>query len=400
MHKPGRLKKLFNSAAICLASALSLGTGPSLAAPDITGNETVNISNNNMGHYCPSFPEFNPSYTRVSKEIIKIEPDEHVRNKQKRLGILGFNLQADGIEGLRTKQGYKEFSMFYKPLLDFPDWQVVPTQKYDVQANSLIHNTDPLLDAFSELALRDQKRFKVDSEVLSAIRLAHLYTDIDFGFMMELADAESGFKPDIKSKRSSATGMYQFIDDTWLKTIKSYGHKYGLGIYADQVEFYTDDNGKERAIINNPIIHQHVLELRTNPRISALLAAEFTLENDNKLSCYLNRKINRTERYLAHFFGPEDVVHFIRAFNNNPNQIAADLFPDSAKANPGVFKPWRKGSQTIKQIYDKFDQKFNTGKYEDWDYKPFLMAKLYPNDENHKDFRISSIDNLKIKKKN
>src|SRR3546814_1504813 len=56
--------------------------------------------------------------------------------------------------------------------------------------------------------------------VRSAIAQASRRTGMDFGYLYKQARIESGLRPDAKARTSSATGLYQFIDQSWLAALK------------------------------------------------------------------------------------------------------------------------------------------------------------------------------------
>jgi len=62
--------------------------------------------------------------------------------------------------------------------------------------------------------------YAIDSEVLSGIRQASKKTGVDFGYLMAQAAQESSFQPAVKAATSSATGLYQFLDSTWLGMVR------------------------------------------------------------------------------------------------------------------------------------------------------------------------------------
>src|SRR3546814_8318878 len=64
--------------------------------------------------------------------------------------------------------------------------------------------------------------------VRSAIAQASRRTGMDFGYLYKQARNESGLRPDAKARTSSATGRYQFIDQSWLAALKRHGAKPGL----------------------------------------------------------------------------------------------------------------------------------------------------------------------------
>src|ERR1700742_4572344 len=75
----------------------------------------------------------------------------------------------------------------------------------------------------------------VDPVIVSDIRRASRAANVDFSYMMAQAGQESSFQPDAKATTSSATGLYQFIDTTWLNSVKQWGGKYGLADVAAKI---------------------------------------------------------------------------------------------------------------------------------------------------------------------
>ena len=55
----------------------------------------------------------------------------------------------------------------------------------------------------------------------TVVRAAHA-TRVDPAYMMALADKESSLLPDNKARTSSAEGLFQFIESTWLEVIRRY----------------------------------------------------------------------------------------------------------------------------------------------------------------------------------
>ena len=80
--------------------------------------------------------------------------------------------------------------------------------------------------------------------VEAAIRRAASATGVDFDFLMKTARRESAFNPNAKAPTSSASGLFQFIEQTWLGTVKKFGHKHGYGQYADLI--YQGQDGRWR----------------------------------------------------------------------------------------------------------------------------------------------------------
>lgn len=193
--------------------------------------------------------------------------------------------------------------------------------------------------------------------VINAVQKASSRTGVDFAFLMEKASAESNFNPTAKSKSSSATGLYQFIEDTWLSVVKKHGDKFGLSEYADQIEV---KNG--RCCVEDDAMKKKILGLRTDPEISALMAGAFTAENKQYLQKNTEGDVGTTEMYLAHFMGAGGATKFINCRDYDGNAIAARLFPQQARANKSIFYDRATGKpRTLDQVYNLFDKKFTGG---------------------------------------
>ncbi len=192
-------------------------------------------------------------------------------------------------------------------------------------------------------------------DVVHAVRQASARTGADFSFLMAKAGAESSFNPAAKAKTSSATGLYQFIDSTWLSMVKKYGDKYGLGKYADQISMR---GGKP--CVTNCTAKKEILDLRKNPEISALMAGEFSNENKAYLECRVGCDVGGTELYMAHFMGAGGAAKFLNARAENGKAAAADMFPQAARANPNVFYDRATGRpRSLDEVYARFSKKFS-----------------------------------------
>ena len=314
--------------------------------------------NNNTLHKRTAKPSPTPKLDKTNDYSNTGTPifDLRIKKLQIDLLALGFDLGhggADGLNGTHTKSAMQEFERLYQPI--YPEQQG-------------IHSSNPSenIGRFADLAREDQRKYRIDSGVLAAIRLSALRTGVNFSFLMQLADTESTFNSSSKSAKSSAAGLYQFKKDTWLDVIKRHGKKYGLEKYASQVEFFIDSSGNRRPMISDPLTFGHVMNLRHNPRISALMAAEYIKGNIKKLSQSTDHKIGYTEMYLTHFLGLSGAITFLEFLNNNPNKVAEDIFPGPASRNDNIFHTKNRKQRTIAEVYDLLDSKINTTTYRDW----------------------------------
>lgn len=183
---------------------------------------------------------------------------------------------------------------------------------------------------------------RASGSVVKAIKTASAQTGVSFSYLMEKAAAESSFNPNAKAKTSSATGLFQFIESTWMDMMNKHGDKYGV-----------DTNGKSR---------NEILNMRKDPALASFMAAEFASDNKAHLQQTVGGQIGNTELYFAHFMGAGGASAFLNQLKENPMAIGADIFPKAARANQGVFYDRQTGApKTLQAIYDHFDKKFSDG---------------------------------------
>lgn len=191
--------------------------------------------------------------------------------------------------------------------------------------------------------------------ITQAIKTAAARTGVDFSYLLNKASQESGFDPNAKASSSSATGLFQFTNQTWLQMVKEHGDQYGLGAYASQIQ--TDGNGVNH--VSNPTVKQAILNLRKDPQISAEMAGELDKDNLSSLKANVGGKIGATDLYLAHFLGAGGASDFLNTMKANPKANAATVLPDAAAANPSVFYNAEGQPRSLQQIYQHFAQKFD-----------------------------------------
>jgi hypothetical protein len=185
-------------------------------------------------------------------------------------------------------------------------------------------------------------------QIVAALKRAADVTGSNFDYLLATAKRESGLKNTVQSKTSSATGLFQFIDQTWLGLVKNHGAKYGLGSMANAISKGAD--GKFRT--ENPADRQAILALRTDPQISALMAGEFTKGCQNTLEGALGRDVSTGELYAAHFLGADAACKLIKLKDVNPTASAVGAFAGAAAANKSVFYNKDGSEKTVAQVYN------------------------------------------------
>ncbi len=197
-------------------------------------------------------------------------------------------------------------------------------------------------------------------DIKAVLRRASDVTGTDFDYLLRTAERESSLRPHVKASTSSATGLFQFIDQTWLATLKTAGHQYGYGNYADAIERTPDGRHK----VSDPELRQEILALRKDPMASSLMAGAYTRDAAERLTDALGRSPIKGELYVAHFLGPGGAIKLIKAAQATPDKAAADLFPRAARANRPAFYERNGDERTVKDLYTKLIATYGPGRAE------------------------------------
>ena len=182
--------------------------------------------------------------------------------------------------------------------------------------------------------------------VASTIKAAARDAGGDFGYLLRQAQVESGLDPHAKASTSSATGLFQFIDDTWMTMVRRHGPQHGLAEQSRRIEAGNLSAGERAAI----------LDLRKDPALSTRMAAEFAAENARALKAAGTERIGATELYLAHFLGAGGAVRFMEGLRERPTAAAASALPKAAEmAKKNQEKFYLKNRlRTVKNVTIKF----------------------------------------------
>lgn len=184
--------------------------------------------------------------------------------------------------------------------------------------------------------------------VEAAIANAAQATSVDFNFLLAQAEVESAMDPNARAATSSATGLYQFIESTWLGTVKRHGHRFGLGAVADKIDL----TASGQAWVADPGQREAILALRGDPQVAALMAAGLAEDNAAHLMPILGRQPSHPELYLAHFLGAGGAGRFLSELQADPGQNAAALFARPAAANRAIFYAPDGSPRSLAQVMD------------------------------------------------
>src|SRR3990172_1075348 len=105
------------------------------------------------------------------------------------------------------------------------------------------------------------------AQITGAIRQAARAVGASFSYLLATAKVESNFNPGAKAVTSSAQGLFQFIEQTWLTTMKEAGAALGYGRYADAI----GRNRNGRMDVADPAMRAEILNLRHDPKANAAM---------------------------------------------------------------------------------------------------------------------------------
>jgi soluble lytic murein transglycosylase-like protein len=195
---------------------------------------------------------------------------------------------------------------------------------------------------------------KIRRHLVDLIVRASKVVGADPTLLMAVADKESSFSTAVKAQTSSATGLYQFIEQTWLGVIYEFGTKHGLAADAKLI-----GRSGRQFVVSDSAQRQRILDMRREPYISALLAAEMLKRDTLRLERALGRHLTGGEIYLIHFLGPDAAQTFIETMEETPGVKAAELLPKPAQANRPIFYAGSGGETkvlTVSEVHKKFNE--------------------------------------------
>src|SRR5882762_5933191 len=183
--------------------------------------------------------------------------------------------------------------------------------------------------------------------IAGAIKQAASSTGASFEYLLTTAKMESNFNPKAGASTSSAHGLFQFIDQTWLGTVKEAGSQLGYGKYADAIT--RDSSGGYS--VSDPSARTAVMKLRDDPDAASSMAGVLTQSNSFKLTGKIGRRPTDAELYMAHFMGVGGAGKLISNAEDNPQASAARMFPNAAAANRSIFYDRSGNARSVSQVY-------------------------------------------------
>jgi hypothetical protein len=190
--------------------------------------------------------------------------------------------------------------------------------------------------------------------IAGAIKQAASATGTSFEYLLATAKMESDFNPKAGASTSSAHGLYQFIDQTWLGTVKEAGAQLGYGQYANAISKSSSGSYS----VSDPAARTAILKLRDDPAASSAMAAVLTQSNSFKLTGLIGRRPSDGELYMAHFMGVGGAAKLINNAEDNPQASGARLFPNAAAANRSIFYDRSGCARSVSEVYSVLSARY------------------------------------------
>jgi len=193
------------------------------------------------------------------------------------------------------------------------------------------------------------------ARIAGAIKQAASGSGTSFEYLLATAKMESDFNPTAGASSSSAHGLFQFIDQTWLGTVKEAGTQLGYSKYADAI---TRSSGGSYSV-SDPTARRAILKLRDDPAAASAMAAVLTQSNSFRLTGMIGRRPTDSELYMAHFMGVGGAAKLISNAEDNPQASGARLFPNAAAANRSIFYERDTGrARSVSEVYSVLTQRY------------------------------------------
>lgn len=195
-----------------------------------------------------------------------------------------------------------------------------------------------------------------NARLAGTIKQASAATGASFGYLVAAAKIESNLNPNAAAPTSSARGLYQFIEQTWLGTVKEAGASFGYGRFADAIS----RNASGQYEVSDANARREILQLRNDPVANSAMAGVLTQSNSARLTDALGRKPVDGELYIAHFLGAGGASRLISAAENNPKADATQMFPQAASANRSIFYDRSGNARSVSQVYAELTGRYAT----------------------------------------
>ncbi len=226
-------------------------------------------------------------------------------------------------------------------------------------------------ELFSSYTIRDENTFKtaaafasdlesrgIDSDNILAIYSISKKTKVNFDLLLLKAIIESGLGENLIAANSSARGLFQYIEQTWLALMMQYGSEAGFPEYASKI--YAEEKTRILKVRGGTDLREKILDLRDNPYLSSYLKAMQIIEETGKIKAMKKKgEVTETDHYLSHLLGLRLAGIFYKLLNSDSKTAVADADPAMQKA--AALNKWffydKDRALTAKEVYERAEKR-------------------------------------------
>ena len=143
-------------------------------------------------------------------------------------------------------------------------------------------------------------------------------TNTDPAVLLALADKDEPSSEQAQAQTSSAQGLFQFGEGTWLEVLRRYGPKHGYRAEAKAIHV-----ARGRPVVANSAERERILRLRRDPYLSALMTGEMITTHRQIRAGKVARDPAFAELYMAYALSVNGASRFMELLRDRPSPSEA-----------------------------------------------------------------------------
>ena len=144
-------------------------------------------------------------------------------------------------------------------------------------------------------------------------------TNTDPTVLLALADKDPGLLPNrAEAQTSSAQGLFQFGEGTWLEVLRRYGPKHGYRAEAKAIHVV-----RGRPVVASSTERERILRLRRDPYLSALMTGEMITTHRQIRAGKVAPDPAFAELYMAYALSVNGTSRFMELLRDRPSPSEA-----------------------------------------------------------------------------
>lgn len=196
-----------------------------------------------------------------------------------------------------------------------------------------------------------------DERLSASIYKASAKTGVDFELMVLKARMESDYGRATIAQHTSARGVFQYIEPTWLTLMRRYGDEIGYGHYAKAIK-RAKYPGLPYIEGNNPYLKAEILALRHDLDASAMLQAYQVREETDVIKSMKRGRVTATDHYIVHMLGVPLAKEFFKmrahAPQSSPARSRTPAMREAASLNRAFFYSGKR-PLAAREVYAKYE---------------------------------------------